>query len=115
MTFPVRSHDLPFDHMSCVLQMTLMGMGVAIIAAQLRGELLGFITRYEQRMKLNALVFSIVSVVVSFLLCVTKLIIFQGLCLFIFFPSPDIHCVSGKMQQQRTMSRDAGLHRHSTS
>ena len=49
--------------------MTLMGMGVAIIAAQLRGELLGFITRYEQRMKLNALVWSIISVVVSCFFC----------------------------------------------
>ena len=76
--------------------MTLMGMGVAIIAAQLRGELLGFITRYEQRMKLNALVWSIISVVVSFFfLCVLKLI-FQAY--FCFLSSPDIHCVSGKMQ-----------------
>ena len=49
------------------LQMTLMGMGVAIIAIQLRGELLGFITRYGQRMKLNALVFSIVFIIVSIL------------------------------------------------
>ena len=76
--------------------MTLMGMGVAIIAAQLRGELLGFITRYEQRMKLNALVWSIISVVVSCCFFVRVKINIPGL--FLFLSSPDIHCVSGKMQ-----------------
>lgn len=82
------------DHMTYVLrvQMTLMGMGVALIAAQLRGELLGFITRYKLRMKLNALVFSIVSVVVSCpFFCGDKSEVRYSIY------SPDIHCFPGKM------------------
>ena len=88
----MRSNDLPCGHMTYVLQMTLMGMGVAIIAAQFRGDLLGFVTHYEQTLKLNALVFSIISVVVSLFLWVTSNQYSIGFC------PPDIHYIPGNMQ-----------------
>ena len=44
--------------------MTLLGMGVAMATAQLRSEFSHFVSHYEQQMKLNALIFSVVTVVV---------------------------------------------------
>ena len=55
--------------MSCDIlqssQMTLLGMGVAMIASQLRGDYAAMATQFERPMKFQSSVFSAVFAVVS--------------------------------------------------